>query len=154
MATYALKESVRACRPRYLRVVIGAPKVPVRCSVRRGTTAFTLLEIMIVVAIVGMLAAVAIPSYVRARANSWQSLCIDNLRQIDNAKQTWALEHQVDPTGIPMDSDIQPYMGRGGTGTLPCCPADTNANFDTSYSLNNLQIAPTCLIVPVTHLYK
>jgi prepilin-type N-terminal cleavage/methylation domain-containing protein len=121
---------------------------------RRGTTAFTMVEIMIVVAIVGMLAAVAIPSYVRARANSWQNACISNLRQIDGAKQTWSLEHQVNPLSTPADTDIQPYLGRSSAGGLPYCPADTNAAFATSYSANNLQLAPTCLIVPATHIYK
>jgi prepilin-type N-terminal cleavage/methylation domain-containing protein len=53
---------------------------------------FTLVEIMIVVAIIGMLAAIAIPNFVRARANSQQKACINNLRQIDSAINEWALE--------------------------------------------------------------
>ncbi len=53
---------------------------------------FTLVEIMIVVAIIGLLAAIAIPNFVKARADSQQNACINNLRQIDGAINEWALE--------------------------------------------------------------
>ena len=53
---------------------------------------FTLVEIMIVVAIIGLLAAIAIPNFIKARATSQQNACINNLRQIDGAINEWALE--------------------------------------------------------------
>jgi prepilin-type N-terminal cleavage/methylation domain-containing protein len=55
---------------------------------------FTLVEIMIVVAIIGLLAAIAIPNFVRARENSQINACVANLKQIDGAIQTWALEQK------------------------------------------------------------
>ena len=55
--------------------------------------AFTLVEIMIVVAIIGLLAAIAIPNFVRARTTSQQNACINNLRQIDGAIQQLSLIH-------------------------------------------------------------
>ena len=58
---------------------------------------FTLVEIMIVVAIIGLLVAIAIPNFVRARTTSQQNACINNLRQIDGAAQTWALENKKGP---------------------------------------------------------
>src|ERR1700719_983124 len=69
---------------------------------------FTLVEIMIVVAIIGLLAAIAIPNFVRARTTSQQNACINNLRQIDGAKQQWALENKVSATATPSGANIQP----------------------------------------------
>jgi prepilin-type N-terminal cleavage/methylation domain-containing protein len=112
------------------------------------STGFTLVEIMIVVAIIGLLATIAIPNFVRARLKAQQSACINNLRQIDGAKQTWALENKAGQTTVPVIANIQPYLGRGTAGTAPTCPADPANTFATSYSLNDLQTAPTCLILP------
>ena len=109
---------------------------------------FTLVEIMIVVAIIGLLATIAIPNFVRARLKAQQNACINNLRQIDGAKQTWALESKAGPNTAPQILNIQPYMGRGVLGTAPTCPADSANSFPTSYNINDLQSAPTCIILP------
>ena len=119
-----------------------------------GNRAFTLVEIMIVVAIIGLLAAIAIPNFVRARANSQQNACINNLRQIDGAKQQWALENAASPNSRPTGVQIQPYLGRGSDGGLPMCPADTQQSFATSYSVHSLNRAPTCRISPTNHLLQ
>ena len=58
---------------------------------------FTLVEIMIVVAIIGLLAAIAIPNFVKARATSQANACINNLRQIDAAANQFALERAKRP---------------------------------------------------------
>lgn len=112
---------------------------------------FTLVEIMIVVAIIGLLATIAIPNFVRARLKAQQAACINNLRQIDGAKQTWALENKAAQSTIPTIQNVQPYLGRGTQGTAPTCPADSQSTFATSYSLNDLQTAPTCIINPTDH---
>ena len=112
---------------------------------------FTLVEIMIVVAIIGLLAAIAIPNFVRARTTAQQNACINNLRQVDGAKQQWALEFKAAPTATPVISNIQPYLGRGTSGTAPFCPADSSAGFATSYTMGDLQTAPVCLINATTH---
>ena len=113
---------------------------------------FTLIEIMIVVAIIGLLAAIAIPNFVHARSTSQMNACINNLRQIDGAKQQWALETKQAATATPTDAQLQPYMGRGSSGALPVCPLDPANAFDTSYTVNTIQVAPVCLISPTNHV--
>ncbi len=113
---------------------------------------FTLVEIMIVVAIIGLLAAIAIPNFVRARTTSQMNACINNLRQIDGAKQQWALEHQATSSATMGATDIQPYMGRGSGGGLPWCPADSTQQFSNSYVWGNVSTAPVCNIVSSSHI--
>ena len=115
---------------------------------------FTLIEIMIVVAIIGLLAAIAIPNFVHARTTSQMNACINNLRQIDGAKQSFALENKKDSTYVVSSTDIQPFMGRGLAGTLPTCPSDpaTPPTFDSSYTIGNLSTAPTCSINTSNHV--
>jgi prepilin-type N-terminal cleavage/methylation domain-containing protein len=113
---------------------------------------FTLVEIMIVVAIIGLLAAIAIPNFVRARTTSQQNACINNLRLIDAAKQQWALETGQASTGTPVGTDLQPYLGRGTAGELPFCPVDSTQTFSQSYSPNNVGTKPVCNIVASTHV--
>ncbi|MDB6018835.1 MAG: type secretion system protein [Pedosphaera sp.] len=118
---------------------------------------FTLVEIMIVVAIIGLLAAIAIPNFVRARTTAQKNACINNLRQIDGAKQQWALENKAAASATVDVTDIQPYLGRGAAGTQPTCPADSSATFATSYTMGTLAVAPLCKIdtaTPQTHLLK
>jgi prepilin-type N-terminal cleavage/methylation domain-containing protein len=82
---------------------------------------FTLVEIMIVVAIIGMLATMALPAFVKSRQQSVSKTCINNLRQIDGAIQEWALETGK-TTGDPVTAnDVAPYMGRRGTADDVYC---------------------------------
>src|SRR5882672_2435422 len=80
---------------------------------------FTLVEIMIVVAIIGLLAAIAIPNFVKARKTAQGNACINNLRQIDAAIQQYALENnKSDDYQITADQ-VAKYM-RGEI--MPTCP--------------------------------
>jgi prepilin-type N-terminal cleavage/methylation domain-containing protein len=87
---------------------------------------FTLVEIMIVVAIIGLLAAIAIPNFIKARATSQANACINNLRQIDGGEQQWALENHKTSTAAPTpiaNLVTGGYVRTPGGGT-PTCPAN------------------------------
>jgi hypothetical protein len=101
-----------------------------------------------IIPLIGLLSAIAIPNFVKARSMAQHNACINNLRQIDGAKQTWALETKASPTAVPTLKDIQPYLGRDSSGTAPTCPEDPANSFATSYSINDMQTAPSCLIHP------
>jgi prepilin-type N-terminal cleavage/methylation domain-containing protein len=120
-------------------------------SDKRG---FTLLEMMIVVTLIGLVAAIAIPNIVRSRTTARMNACINNLCQLDAAKSTWTTAMHVNPGTTPADTEIQPFLGRGSTGTLPTCPADTNRvpTFDTSYNIQPVGTLPTCRIVSSSHV--
>ncbi|MBN1675444.1 MAG: prepilin-type N-terminal cleavage/methylation domain-containing protein [Kiritimatiellae bacterium] len=105
---------------------------------------FTLVEIMIVVAIIGLLAAIAIPSFVKARREARKRACISNMRQVDGAKEQWAMEENMPATATPTVSDVDPYI-KGGTARC-LCPADPTQTFVSSYSVRPLGTDPICLV--------
>src|SRR5215472_9308899 len=105
---------------------------------------FTLVEIMIVVAIIGLLAAIAIPNFVKARNTAQATGCINNLRQIDGAKQTWALEKGQGPDSVPQQADLLPYIKPDRNNNIPGCPAGGQYTYG---SVGNL---PTCSLSTLT----
>jgi prepilin-type N-terminal cleavage/methylation domain-containing protein len=90
---------------------------------------FTLVEIMIVVAIIGLLAAIAIPNFVKARTTSQQNACINNLRQFDSAAQQWAVEAKQSANATVTSAVIRPYVKLTSAGALPGCPAGGTYTF-------------------------
>src|SRR5271170_6085557 len=85
---------------------------------------FTLVEIMIVVAIIGLLAAIAIPNFVHARATSQANACINNLRQIESAVQQVDFANGLTPGAIVnYPSDISAYIKLNKNSLIPGCPA-------------------------------
>jgi len=94
---------------------------------------------MIVVAIIGLLAAIAIPNFVKARATSQANACINNLRQIDGAAQQWALEKgQTTGTAISYPTDLTPYIKLNSASSVPPCPASG------TYNIGKVGDIPTC----------
>ena len=87
------------------------------------TKGFTLVEIMIVVAIIGLLAAIAIPNFVTARATAASNACLANLREIDSAIQMFQIDNAAWPAAL---GDLDPYLRN-----VPTQDGDSNA-----YTLN------------------
>ena len=103
---------------------------------------FTLVEIMIVVAIIGLLAAIAIPNFIKARQASQRAACVANLRTIDGAKATWSLEQRKTNTDVPTDADL--FGPTSYIREKPSCPAGG------VYSINQVDAKPTCTIADHT----
>src|SRR6266498_4078266 len=87
---------------------------------RTQRAGFTLVEIMIVVAIIALLAAIAIPNFVKARTSSQRSACIANLKQIEGAKATWAMELKKALSSTPVPTDL--YGATLYIREAPGCP--------------------------------
>jgi prepilin-type N-terminal cleavage/methylation domain-containing protein len=111
-------------------------------------SAFTLVEIMIVVAIIGLLAAIAIPNFIKAREASQKNACIANLKQIDGAIATWALEQKKLSTDAVSLADVAGDNTKMIRDT-PACPAGAVA-----YALTTVGTRPTCPNVPATHVLQ
>lgn len=117
-----------------------------KINARQG--GFTLVEIMIVVAIIALLASIAVPNFMRARTRSQASLVKDDLRVLDAAKDQWAIEFNKVTGATPAIADLHGYLKEntalysghdifnkaytiGAVGTLPTMSSDAATAFAT-----------------------
>jgi prepilin-type N-terminal cleavage/methylation domain-containing protein len=106
---------------------------------------FTLIEIMIVMAIIGIVALVSIPNYVRSRNQTQKNVCINNLRTIDRLTQQWAFENQKLGSGSYLLNDSTLLSHFKGS-VLPLCPGYG------SYSPGATSAGePTCSLAALGH---
>jgi competence protein ComGC len=104
-------------------------------SSRRG---FTLVEIMIIAGIIGLIAIIAIPNFIRARQTGQRNACIANLKQLETALNVWAIDNKKAATDSYslIDGDLDNYI-KGSR--LPLCPAG-----GTYVAGTNITSSPTC----------
>ncbi len=102
----------------------------------RKKRAFTLIEIMIVVLIIGILLAIAIPNFMTARDTSRANACISNLEEISAAKQEYAMDQRLTNSAVPTQSELVPtYINH-----WPLCPSQG------TYTINAVSVDPTCSV--------
>src|SRR5580704_5371705 len=77
------------------------------------TSAFTLVEIMVVVAIIALLASIAVPNFMRARKRSQATRILEDLRVIDNATDEYAMENNKTTGMNPTFTDLKAYLKTG-----------------------------------------
>ena len=118
-----------------------------------GTHGFTLVEIMIVIAIIGLIAAIAIPNFIQARSQSQATMCTQWLERINGAKIQVAFAENLPDTDTPTDAQLLVYLDNGGgtitsiEGSTDLCPAGG------TYAVSDIQTDPACTLAaaPGTH---
>jgi prepilin-type N-terminal cleavage/methylation domain-containing protein len=114
-------------------------------NIRSRRSGFTLVEIMIVVAIIGLLASIAIPNLAQSREAARRGVCLNNLQQIEGAMQRWSLDMQKDEGQTVTYSDIRNYLKHSVV-----CPAG-GTSFEDSYTITTVDAPPVCQRKPATH---
>lgn len=109
-------------------------------SIKKG---FTLVEIMIVVAIIGIIIAIAVPAFLRARENARGRACQENLSKIDGAKEMYALEEKAPQGATVTFANLVQASGTGYLKTIPDCPALAGTTGAT-YTIGNIGVDPLC----------
>ena len=103
---------------------------------QKGSGGYTLIEILIVVMIIGILLAIAVPSMFNASERARANACRANLRQIQAAKEQWAMANNQGPTATPAWDDLVPNFIQ----QQPSCPSGG------TYTIGNMSTNPTCNI--------
>src|ERR1700723_674389 len=131
---------------------------PMLQKLNKNRGGFTLVEIMIVVAIIALLAAIAVPNFLRARKRSQATRCLEDLRLIDAADDQYAIENNKSTGNSVAWSDVQAYLKTGsvlynsGGADLFGNPYNGTGTFsvDTIPKLNSLTFSVLSDVAPVS----
>lgn len=113
--------------------------------ITRAQRGFTLVEIMIVVAILGIILAIALTTWVKQRELSQARTCQENLSKVQGAKEQWALENNQSDSATPVWSDLVAVDGTGYIKKQPFCPADG------TYTIGSMAEQATCSVTAPTN---
>lgn len=100
----------------------------------KGRRGFTLIEIMIVVLIIAVLLAIAIPNFMKARDTSRTKACVANLRQLDTGKVQYAMDAKLAAAAPVTEANLVPDYVK----VMPACPAGG------TYTINAIDSDPVC----------
>jgi prepilin-type N-terminal cleavage/methylation domain-containing protein len=114
---------------------------PIQFIHRRG---FTLLEIMVIVAIIGFVVAVAMPNLFKSRDKAQRDSCIENLRQLDSAQQQWGVQNNKGNTDTVALTDLIPFLDKSKN---PSCPGGG------AYAVTTVGANPTCTLSSLGHSF-
>ncbi len=112
--------------------------------------AMTLLELIIVVMLIAMLVALMIPLLNKPRENARASICVHNLRQIESAKEVWALEKGKSGDDEPTPEELASYL-KNTMRKIACPSGGKDATFESSYIVGTVSEHPTCAVLPDNH---
>lgn len=104
----------------------------------QGRKGFTLVEIMIVILIIGIITAIAVPGFIQARQSGRKSSCLASLKQIETAKEQWAMDNKKSNGDSVTFTDLVSttlYLKSN-----PGCPAGG------TYSCNAIGTVPSCTV--------
>jgi competence protein ComGC len=107
-----------------------------------GAGAFTLVEVLVLVAVVGLLLGVMVPAWAKSRDLARAKTCVANLRLLHGAKLQWAAELKKDGNAVPTCAEVRAYL-RGGT--VPACPTEG------VYRLRRVSKLPVCSFFKLGH---
>jgi len=114
--------------------------------IARKRSAFTLVEIMIVVLIIGILLAIAVPNFIRARESSRSKACIANLKQVDSAKEQYAMDNKLTTNDASVASDPLTMTGSSLVGATSYIKNAVVCPSGGAYTAGNIGVNPTCSI--------
>jgi prepilin-type N-terminal cleavage/methylation domain-containing protein len=107
----------------------------------RKQAGFTLVELMIVVALISLLAGLAVPAFARGRKKAQATRILEDLRLLDSALDRWAIDNNKAPGDVAAFSDIQPYIKPGSP--LHLYGADVLGNsYGTTFSVDSVPKVP------------
>ena len=120
-------------------------KMKLQATRNRRQFGFTLVEIMVVIAIIGMLMGVATLGISHAIKSSKQNICNMNIEAIEQAKQMWALENKKNTNDTPSEAELSRHLMNG---VFPTCPSGG------TYTINPNNVRTTCSVHTVNADFK